>query len=86
MRKLPFILGPLLILAGGWLVLMILAFSTLIDPDLQGWAWWRVLLRGVFLNDPAWLLGGLGLIVLGFRVAASGGRPARPIVGKDELA
>ncbi len=73
MRKLPFILGPILILAGGWLVLMVLAFSSMIDPALQGWAWWREFLPRAFLQEPTTLLMGLGLIVLGFRVAASGG-------------
>jgi hypothetical protein len=70
MRKLPFILGPLLILAGGWLVLMVFAFTSMADPDLEGWAWWRLFLLG----DPPGLLSGLGLIGLGFWVAASGGR------------
>jgi hypothetical protein len=79
-RKLPFILGPLLILAGGWLVLMVLGFSSMVDPDLEGWAQWRAFL----LSDPPTLISGLGLIGLGFWVAASGGRkpdehpPGRP--------
>jgi hypothetical protein len=74
MRKIPFILGPLLILAGGWLVLIILGFSMLLDPSLEGWEWWRAYLSNVFFHEPATLLLGLGLIALGFRVAASGGR------------
>lgn len=74
MRKIPFILGPLLILAGGWVLLMVLGFSTMLDPRLEGAAWWRAYLSNVFLKQPAGLLLGLGLIALGFRVAASGGR------------
>ena len=74
MRKIPFILGPLLILAGGWILLIILGFSMLLDPSLEGWAWWRAYLSNVFLHEPNTLLLGLGLIALGFRVAASGGR------------
>jgi hypothetical protein len=70
MRKLRFILGPLLILAGGWLVLMVLGFSTMVDPDLEGWAMWRQFL----LSDPPMLISGLGLIGWGFWVAARGGR------------
>ena len=73
MRKLPFILGPLLILAGGWVLLMVFLFPTMIDPDLQAWDWWRIYLRGVFLDEALVLILGLVLVGLGFRVAASGG-------------
>ena len=73
MRKLPFILGPLLIVAGGWVLLMVFLFPTMIDPALQGWNWWGPYLRGVFLDEPLVLILGVVLVVLGFRVAASGG-------------
>ena len=74
MRKIPFILGPLLILAGGWLLLFTFGFASMIDPALEGWTWWKEFWQRVFTNGLSTLVTGLGLIVLGFWVAASGGR------------
>ncbi len=87
MRKLPFILGPLLILAGGWLLLFTFAFASMIDPALEGWTWWKEFWQRVFTNGLPGLFIGLGLIVLGFRVAASGGRDSNepPPSSRGEL-
>lgn len=76
MRKLPFILGPLVILAGGWLVLVPLAFATLIDPSLPDDAWRCVYLHHVF-GELGNLLTGVAIIVAGFWVAAGAGRDGR---------
>ena len=79
MRKIPFILGPLLILAGGWLLLFTFGFASMTDPALEGWTWWQEFWQRVFTNGLSTVVTGLGLIVLGFRVAASGGRkPTEP--------
>jgi hypothetical protein len=74
MRKLPFILGPLLIFAGGWLLLFTFGFASMIDPALEGGAWWKVFWQRVFSSGLSTLVAGLGLIVFGFWVAAGGGR------------
>lgn len=81
MRKIPFILGPLLVLAGAWVLLFCWGIAlTVVEgepPGLTGWAWWRAML-GVLLQH--WHDGpllGLGLIVAGLLVAASGGRTTR---------
>lgn len=78
MRKIPFILGPLLVLAGLWVLLFCWAIAgTVVDgepPGLTGWAWWRAMF-GVLLDH--WYDGpllGAGLIIAGLLVAASGGR------------
>lgn len=76
MRKLPFILGPLVILFGGWLVLTVLAFATLIDPSLTDDEWWRVYLYNIF-GEFGNLLTGVAVIVAGFWIAAGGGRDGR---------
>jgi hypothetical protein len=90
MPKLPFILGPLLILAGAWMILIFVGFAALIDPDLEGWPWWRELLGRMSAVNLSWLALGVLLVVAGFRVAASGGRgrevprgPGRE-AGRDE--
>ncbi|QEH31884.1 hypothetical protein OJF2_03510 [Aquisphaera giovannonii] len=74
MSKLPFILGPLLILAGGWMILLFVGFSTMVEPDLEGWARWRKILTQASAVDLSWLAVGVVLVAAGFRVAASGGR------------
>lgn len=82
MRKTPFILGPLLILAGGWVLLMVLGFATMLDPSHEGWAWWRAYLHGVLLQDPASLLLGLGLISRGGERGTTAG-PRQPLIATD---
>jgi hypothetical protein len=80
-RKLPFILAPLLILAGAWVVLFCWGIADSVvkgePPGLTGWAYWRAV-SGVLLEhwDDGPLLG-VGLIVAGLLVAAGGGRRPR---------
>ncbi len=86
MRKLPFILGPLVILYGGWIVLMVLGFATMIDPSLPDDAWRREYLRRVFQDGLGSLVMGVGLIVAGFWIAAGGGRDGRSKPSRDRSA
>lgn len=85
MRKLPFILGPLVILWGGWLVLMVLGFATMIDPSLPDDEWRREYLHNV-VGELGTLVTGVGLIVVGFWVAAGTGRDDRGKPSRDRLA
>ncbi len=76
MKRRPFILGPLVILFGGWLVLTVLGFATLIDPSLPDDEWRRAYLHNVF-GELGNLLTGVAIIVAGFWVAVGGGRDGR---------
>jgi hypothetical protein len=82
MRKILFVLGPSLILCGAAIVLLGWAFASSVERDLQGWSWWREVLGRFLTGDIRGLAMGLGLIALGFWVAAKGGRAATDGVPK----
>jgi hypothetical protein len=50
MRVLMLLFGLGCILVGGYLLLVVLAFASIIDPDLQGNAWWKEFLLRVFIQ------------------------------------
>lgn len=85
MSKLPFLLGPVVIFAGAWIVLMVLGFATMIDPSLPDKAWWREYLHNVF-GQLGNLLMGVGLVVAGFWIAAGAGRDRRGMTSRDRPA
>ena len=88
-RKVPFILGPLLILAGAWLLFFLWATATMVDPRLEGWPWWREVLGRLFTGGIGGIIIGVGLVVLGLLVAATGGRDSPrasgPKIRRDEV-
>ena len=87
-RKIRFLLGPFLILAGVWVLLPVAMAFSLTDPALSLLAW-RIEVLGRLSDCIPMIVVALGLIVLGFVVAAGGRSPtlkiARPETGRDEL-
>ncbi len=62
MQKLCMIAGVLFALCGAWMVLMAYAFSTLIDPDLEGAAAQSEILHNLTTRAATPL--GLGIVLI----------------------
>jgi hypothetical protein len=62
-----FILGPVLIITGGYFLLISFGMATLVDPGLEGWEWWIAYLGNLLPGAILPILGGLWFIALGLR-------------------
>jgi len=60
------LLGFLAVMHGAFWMLLTFAFSTLVDPELQGRSWWRAVFETMFRGGMGTI--GVGLISLVFGV------------------
>ena len=66
MRRLQMLLAFLAVMHGAFWMLLTFAFSTLVDPELQGRSWWRAVFETMFGEGMGTI--GVGLISLIFGV------------------
>ena len=65
MRTLQLVWGVLAVLLGVFFLLFTFAFSTLVDPELQGLAWWRAVFGMMYRAGLMGLVIGFGSLIGG---------------------
>jgi nitrate reductase gamma subunit len=71
------IIGLAMVLAGTWLLILIVSFAAMIDPAPGAEAWWSEVVDTVVVRNGLALLAGIVLILAGLLLALRRRRPEK---------